>query len=189
MLDGELVRLRALESTDLERLYAWINDRELTRYLTARYPVSMAEEERWLKDIPANSLAGVQLAIETKDRVHIGSLGLHRVSAEDRNAHLGIMIGDKAYWSNGHGTDAIVTLLRFSFGEMNLHKVSLHVFDFNGRALACYKKCGFQEEARLRQHYFGEGRYWDVIAMGLLREEFEVLHGAARSATAAERSP
>ena len=188
MLVGELVRLRAFESTDLERVFTWINDREVTRFLTARYPVSHADEQRWLESGPANSIQGVRLAIETRGGVHIGSIGLHRLNAEDRNAHLGIMIGDKAYWSNGHGTDAITTLLRFAFGEMNLRKVSLHLFDFNDRALACYKKCGFQEEARLRQHYFGEGRYWDVFAMGVLRDEFEESHGLTRPAAAAETS-
>jgi RimJ/RimL family protein N-acetyltransferase len=71
-----------------------------------------------------------------------------------------------------------VTLLRFGFEEMNLNRVSLHVFEFNERAVACYKKCGFQMEGRLRQNYYGEGRYWDVFVMGILRDEFAALHGA-----------
>ncbi len=175
MLHGSMVNLRALESTDLERAYAWINDREVIRYLAARYPMSRADEQRWLDQGPANSMGGVRLAIETKDGVHIGSLGLHRISPEDRSASLGIMIGDKAYWSNGYGTDAMRTLLRFAFDEMHLHRISLHVFEFNERAMACYRKCGFREEARLRENYYGEGRFWDVLVMGILRGEFDAL--------------
>ncbi len=30
---------------------------------------------------------------------------------------------------------------------------------------------------RLRQHYYAEGRYWDVFVMAILRDEFEALHG------------
>ena len=183
MIEGKLVRLRAHELTDLERDYAWINDREVMRYITARYPVSQAEERRWLEEAPASSIPnGVRLAIETREGVHIGNLGLHRLAPEDRHAHLGIIIGDKDYWSNGYGTDAVVTLLRFAFHEMNLNRVALHVFDYNDRAIACYKKCGFQEEARLRDNYYGEGRYCDVLVMGILREEFEDAHGAAAEA-------
>ena len=104
-------------------------------------------------------------------------MDLHRVHAEDRKAGLGIMIGEKDYWSNGYGGDAIVTLLRFAFHEMNLNRVWLHVFEFNERARASYKKCGFREEGRLRQHYYAEGRYWDVFVMAILRDEFEALHG------------
>jgi RimJ/RimL family protein N-acetyltransferase len=178
MLEGQLVRLRALEATDLERAYRWINDAEVTRYLTARYPLSHADERRWLEEGPPNGFAGgVRLAIETKDGAHIGTLNLHQVRPEDRKAGLGIMIGEKDYWSNGYGTDAIITLLRFAFHEMNLHRVWLHAFEFNERGMACYRKCGFREEGRLRDHYYGEGRYWESIVMGILRDEFEVLHG------------
>jgi RimJ/RimL family protein N-acetyltransferase len=185
MLEGRQVRLRAVELDDLERYYAWMNDREVTRYLAADYPLSREDERRWLESAPANGFAnGVRLAIETKDGVHIGTVALHDVRGEDRRATLGVMIGDKQYWSNGYGSDAIVTLLRFAYDEMNLHRVQLHVFEFNERGIACYRKCGFVEEGRLRDHRYQEGRYWDVIVMGVLRDEFESLHGveAARAA-------
>lgn len=179
MLEGKVVRLRAMEAGDLEPNYRWMNDGEVIHFLAMRYPISRAEEDRWLANRPPNDFAhGVQLAIETKEGVHIGNLGLHDPHPEHRTAVLGIVIGEKDYWSNGYGTDAIVTVLRFGFSEMNLNRVSLHVFEFNERAIACYTKCGFQIEGRLRQNYFGEGRYWDVIVMGVLRGEFEALHGA-----------
>jgi len=174
MLEGRLVRLRAPEPSDVERAYQWINDREVTRFLQARYPVSHVDEEKWLAEASqGNSFGDVRLAIETKDGTHIGNMGLHRVRPEDRCATLGILIGDKSFWSRGYGRDAIMTLLRFAFYEMNLHKVSLHVFEFNERAMACYRKCGFLEEGRLRDEYYYDGRYWDILAMGVLRDEFE----------------
>ena len=178
MLEGKLVRLRAVEMEDLERDFTWVNDREVTRFLSMRYPISRAQEERWIRDRPPNDFSnGAFFAIETKDGVHIGNTNLMQANPEDRKAALGIMIGDKEYWSNGYGSDATVTLLRFGFGEMNLNRIWLHVFEFNERAQACYKKCGFVEEGRLRQHYYGMGRYWDVIVMGALRDEFAKLHG------------
>ena len=179
-LEGKLVRLRPIELDDLERDVTWINDPEVTRFIAARYPISRASEERWLREHPPNDFSqGVALAIETKDGgLHIGNIGLHQAQPEDRKASLGIMIGDKSFWSNGYGTDAICTLLRFGFDEMNLHRVSLHVFDFNERAQACYRKCGFVEEGRLRQHSYRQGRYWDTVVMAILRSEFEEQHGA-----------
>jgi RimJ/RimL family protein N-acetyltransferase len=182
MLAGTLVNLRPVDVTDVHRGHAWINDRDVARYVGHRYPLSMADEERWISEAPQNSARSVRLAIETKDGVHIGMIKLHDVYPEERRCGLRVMIGDKAYWSNGYGTDAIVTLLRFAFDEMNLNRVWLLVFDFNTRAYACYLKCGFREEGRLRQHYYHRGRYWDTIAMGILRNEFEALRGAAAEA-------
>lgn len=179
MLEGQLVRLRAVEPGDLEREYTWINDREVTRYLTARYPMSRADEERWIATYSTNSFAqSVTLAIETKaEGEHIGNINLHLAHAEDRKAGLGVMIGNKDYWGNGYGTDAITTLLRFAFYEQNLNRVWLTAFDFNERAVACYRKCGFVEEVRQRQDVYKEGRYRDVLFMGVLRRDFATLHG------------
>jgi RimJ/RimL family protein N-acetyltransferase len=50
--------------------------------------------------------------------------------------------------------------------------VWLHVYEDNPRGLRSYQKLGFREEGRLRQHAFHGGRYWDVITMGLLRDEW-----------------
>jgi len=181
MIEGKLTNLRAQEVTDLDRLHAWINDREVTRFLSMRYQVSYAAEEVWVRDRASRAIAfgDVHFAIETKDGVHIGGIGFHQTSPEDRRARLGVMIGDKAYWSKGYGTDAMVTFLRFAFGEMNLHRVDLTVDAENERAIACYRKCGFVEEVRQRRARYGRGRYGDQLIMGILRDEFSALWGAS----------
>jgi RimJ/RimL family protein N-acetyltransferase len=180
MIEGTLVRLRALEPADAERAYQWINDREVTQFLMARYPYSMVDEQSFISEAgKGNSFADLRVAIETKDGVHIGICGLHRARPEDRNAELGIMIGDKSYQSSGYGSDAMRTLIRFAFEQMNLHKVALGVFEFNQRAITVYRKCGFVEEGRFREDYYQDGRYWDVIRMSILRREWEVAHGVS----------
>jgi RimJ/RimL family protein N-acetyltransferase len=175
VLEGNIINLRPLETKDLEREFTWVNDSEVTQFLYIRYPMSRTDEERFLRDRPANDYGNIVLAIETKAGNHIGNIGLHQGKPEDRNASLGIMIGDKDYWSNGYGSDALLTLLGFGFHEMNLHRVWLHVYEFNERAISCYRKCGFLEEGRLRQHAYQKGRYWDTVVMGILRGEFDQL--------------
>ncbi len=174
MIEGKLVNLRAPEMTDLDRNATWVNDREVTRFLAFRYQMSLAAEEAWLRELASKptSYERVFFAIETKDGVHIGNTNLFEVKPEDRKAKLGIMIGDTSYWSKGYGSDALMTLLRFAFEEMNLNRVELDVFDFNERALASYRKCGFVEEGRRRQALFKAGAYHDVVLMGVLREDW-----------------
>jgi RimJ/RimL family protein N-acetyltransferase len=149
-----------------------------------RYPWSRAQEEKYLTEnaVKGSSFEDVRLAIETLDGVHIGMTGLHRPRPEDRGAELGILIGDKSFWSSGYGTDTVQTLLRFAFDQMNLHKVALGVFEFNERAQACYRKCGFVDEGRFREEYYQDGRYWDVLRMSILKREWQK---SQRSASAA----
>jgi RimJ/RimL family protein N-acetyltransferase len=183
MIEGRLINLRPREMSDLERMHRWINDREVTRYLGARYQMSLLAEENWLKEHISKPLAydRVAFCIETKDGATIGSIDFHAMSPEERKARLGVMIGEKEYWSKGYGTDAMLTFLRFGFDEMNLNRIDLTVFDGNERAKACYRKCGFVEEGRLRQDRYSRGAYSDTLIMGILRDEFYALHGGTET--------
>ena len=89
---------------------------------------------------------------------------------KNRLAELAILIGEKSSRGKGFGTDAVKTLCRFGFMEMGLHKITVKVFAFNTAAIRCYEKCGFVREGLLRKEYFREGKFHDVIVMGLLNE-------------------
>ncbi len=183
MIEGKLVNLRAVETTDVDRYHAWINDRDVTRHLAMRYPISYAAEESWIRQSTSSpgSYHNTRFAIETKDGVHIGGIDFHITIPENRKARLGVMIGDKAYWSRGYGTDAMLAMLRFGFDEMNLHRIDLTVDADNERATACYRKCGLTEEGRLRRVRFSGGRYVDQLVMGILRDEFYARRDTASS--------
>ena len=159
MLTGKLVRLRRWDAGDIDLALKWINDPDVIYWLAARYPTSRPEEEAWLQR-SANRQPGdgVSFAIETlAEGRPIGSTGLHDWKPENRTAVLGIMIGEKEFWSRGYGTDAMLTLLRFGFDEMNLNRISLIVLAENARGIAAYRKCGFVEEGRLRQEWYQRG--------------------------------
>jgi RimJ/RimL family protein N-acetyltransferase len=181
MLTGKLTRLRPLDVADLDRYLEWINDPEVVQFLGGTLPlVSRLAETDWLERTARKDVAygDVTLAIETLEGRHIGSIALHNPKQRDRHCSLGIMIGDKEYWSRGYGTDAIRTLLRLAFDEMNLNRVWLTVDEDNARGIACYRKCGFIEEARLRQDRYCAGRYHDTLIMGVLASEFRAIETA-----------
>lgn len=169
--DGERIRLRAREETDLEFAYRWFNDWETTKYLGQRYARSRDFERKWLaKGDPAFGEAS--FIIETLDDVlPIGWCGLHGATPEDRCAGLGIAIGDHDYLQGGFGTDAMRTLCGYGFNVMNLHRIELTVFDWNERAIRCYERIGFQREGVLRDAIFKAGRWNDLIEMSLLKGE------------------
>jgi RimJ/RimL family protein N-acetyltransferase len=89
------------------------------------------------------------------------------------DAWIGIGLGERAYWGKGYGSDALRVLLRFAFQELNLHRVTLNVFEYNTRALKTYERLGFTIEGTVREALLRDGRRWDLIFMGLLRQEWE----------------
>ena len=89
---------------------------------------------------------------------------------------MGIVIGEKQYNGHGYGSEAIQLLLAFGFRELELNSLYLRVFDFNEGALKSYRKCGLIEEGRLREAYFRDGRFHDIVIMSMLSDEFESSH-------------
>ena len=59
------------------------------------------------------------------------------------------------------------------YKRQNLNRLELEVYECNERAIRCYRKAGFREEGRLRQRVYRKGKYWDVLVMAVLKEEFE----------------
>ena len=171
MIQGERVRLRALEPSDLPDYHRWLNDPEVVRHLLIYAPLSMPDEEAWYEAMRADDSQMV-FAIETETGQHIGNLGLMHINWKDRTAELGIVIGEKSQWGKGYGQGAIRTMLAFVFGEMNLNRIYLRVYADHALAINAYRKCGFVEEGRLRQDVYSEGTYHDMLVMGILKQEF-----------------
>jgi RimJ/RimL family protein N-acetyltransferase len=170
MIEGSLTRLRAVGRSDLPTFVRWVNDPEVTEFLLLEQPTSLEEEEMWYEEMLKSK--DKVFAIETKDGRLIGTLGLINLDWDNRRADIGIMIGEKECWSRGFGTDAITTLLRYMFGELNLNRVSLFTDANNKRALRCYEKCGFRKEGVLRQYRFKRGKYVDDVQMSILRDDW-----------------
>ncbi|MFA6158027.1 MAG: GNAT family protein [Candidatus Paceibacterota bacterium] len=171
-LRGNMVNLRPLEESDLERCTRWINDPEVSRYLSGLWPLTMQAERKWLESHSTGSKSDVVLAIETKDGVHIGNIGFHNIKWTDGVAVSGAMIGDKRYWDKGYGTDAKMQLVNWAFSNLGLRKLCSQVIAFNARSLAYSKKCGYKVEGVLAKHVLRDGGYPDVVNLALFKEDW-----------------
>lgn len=178
--DGERVALRAIEPEDIDRYLVWVNDPEVTRWLSLRYPIGREGERQILERLSrTNGYENAAFAVDDRETgEHLGTISLFDARPEARVAELGIFIGAKARWGEGIGYDALVTLLRFGFWEMNLRRVELSVLDGNVRAKALYERVGFIEVGRRPGHWYKRGMSIDDFLMSIERSAFEARHGA-----------
>ncbi len=177
MIYGERIRLRAPERSDLPTFVEWLNDPEVTYGLSVYLPMSMAQEEKWFENMLTRSPDSQPMVIEAKRGdawVVIGNMGLFEFNHRAHSAEIGIMIGNKAYWNKGYGTESIGLILKHGFETLNLNRIMLRVYDNNPRAIRCYEKAGLSHEGRLRQAHYKDGEYVDVLMMSILREEWGV---------------
>ena len=173
MLEGEMVRLREYHKEDIPTVWKYVNDPEIKRTLVPGipFPWKLEEEEKWYEEQNAKGDT-YNFAIEKKaDGTYIGGCGINNVDWKNSVATVGIFLG-KDFLSQGYGTDAMKVLVKFIFDQMNIHKVILHVFSFNKRAIRSYEKVGFRIEGTLREQIYRDGKYYDEVIMGILKEDW-----------------
>ena len=176
MFDGEKVRLRALELTDLDAIMEHWNDLEMRLNTGRTTPDSRQNREdfirnAWkLKEEGRNYFFGIE---EKKTKEYLGHCSLYLINKIARSSGLGIFIYNKKNWNKGYGTDAMKVLLKIGFEFLNFHRIELSVYPYNTRGIHVYKKLGFREVGRRREARFMSGKYIDEIMMDLLKSEWE----------------
>jgi len=178
LFTGKLTRLTAEDPETMAKAFArWNLDSEYYRLLDSEPPRLWSEKKikDWFekdleKDDPNSFFFGIE-PLESDQP--IGFTGLFDLYWNHGDALVAIAIGEREYWGKGYGSDAMNTILRYAFQEMNLRRVTLIVFEYNPRAIRSYEKCGFVMEGRMRSMMQREGRRWDWLYMGILREEWE----------------
>lgn len=182
ILQGRAVRLSAVDPQEMGQAGSqWNRDSELDRLMDARaarlYSVK-ASKEHLEKELEKQEPDIYWFSIRrAEDDLLLGDIVLDVLQRNTGDAFVGLAIGDRGLWGRGYGTEAMKLLLEFAFCEVNLRRVTLTVFEYNPRAVRSYERAGFRHEGRLRNYLSREGRRWDVLYMGILREEWLVLNG------------
>jgi len=179
LYQGELVRFVAPDPQQAAgELAKWMRDSEFVRLLDtdpARL-LSVDKYKEWFEKDLIEEQKNDELffLIQTLEEARtIGMIGLDGIRWTHGDAWVGIGLGERDYWGKGYGTDAMRILQRYAFEELNLHRLSLSVFEYNPRAMRSYEKAGFVVEGRARQFLNRDGRRYDLIFMGILRDEWE----------------
>lgn len=165
--------LRAIEPWDARFLADLINDPDVRSVLGAYdlvFPMSVDMEERWIESV--SKTEEVHMTVTLKDSGSpLGIMSLKDINKRNGSAHLSIVL-EKKGWNKGFGTEAITGVLSFLFDKKNLHRVWLRVAEYNKRAIACYKKCGFKVEGTLREDHYTGDAWRNSHVMSILDNDF-----------------
>jgi RimJ/RimL family protein N-acetyltransferase len=177
-LQGDTVRLRAVEEGDLPLLVRWMNDPEVRYWLHhSDRPDATVELVRGRFGLTEERFPNLVWMIEEHGGRPVGHVALLQVDPHHKRAELAITIGEKECWSRGFGTDAIRTVLRHAFEDLGLRRVDLHTDADNARGIRCYEKCGFVREGVMRERRLRYGEPLDMVLMAVLRVEWEARKG------------
>lgn len=172
-LTGRQVILRSLEDDDMAHVTRWVNHPDVTHTMfTGQRPMSQAQvTAEWQRQIE-NPNHVIFLVEDRQTRRPVGLAGLYDIHPTARKAEFRILIGEKAFWNKGYGTEITELLTFYGFDRLNLNRVWLGVTAENKGGIRAYEKAGFRREGTLRQDLYRNSRYYDTVRMAVLREEY-----------------
>jgi ribosomal-protein-alanine N-acetyltransferase len=174
--NGKKVTIRKLKLSDAGELYKNVNDKEIARWtLTIPYPYPEEEAVKFIRkthyQIKTNK--GYVFGIVLKDTGKIiGAIGLIKINWTHKNAEAGYWIG-RSYWNRGLMTEAIELLLKFSFEQLQLHRVNAYVFTENITSKRVLEKNGFQREGEVREAIYKYETWKNLLIYGILQPDYK----------------
>ncbi len=173
-LIGERLYLRPLSIQDAEGNYpAWLNDEYICRYSehhVTPYTREMARE--YIQNLALSSDRIFLAIIDKQSDTHIGNIALSAISNLHRSAEFSLMIGEREFHSRGLAKEASLLMLQHGFASMNLHRIFCGTMHSNLPMQKLALSLGMQEEGRVRDEVYKDGKYHDTYRYSILKDEF-----------------
>ena len=176
-----MIRLEKFEKADFNQLINWINSEALLKNWAGdlfRFPLTEESLDWYIEDTnePGVSDAFVYKAVDTISGEVVGHISLGGMSYKNSSGRISRVFVDSVNHSGkGICQQMIKAVLKIGFEELNLHRVSLGVYDDNPQAINCYQKSGFKTEGISRDIMWYNEKWRSMIEMGMLESEWRAM--------------
>ena len=178
-LETERLNIRLFSNQDVQDLYEYCSDEQVTRYLpfeTYNNIADAIDRINFCIESYKNIQGPILWAIEYKENGKlIGSIDFVRWNEENKEAEIGYALNRK-YWNKGIMTEALKTVIKFGFEKMDLNRIEMHCDERNMGSARVMEKNGLKYEGTLRQKKWQKGEYMSLKCYSILREEYEKLN-------------
>ncbi len=162
-----MLELRKFESRDEELLVSYLNDEELTYFLSARIPQPYTNDSaRWW--VETGSSIGIVYAI-IYNGILVGSISAIPGEFEkQRTAEIGYWVA-RPYWGKGIASSALEEFTKRVFESTNLIRLYASVFEANSASAKVLSKCGYKLEAVLQSAIYKNGNVFNELHFSQIR--------------------
>ena len=161
------VKLIPIAESDTANIIRWRNSELVKQNLFSSDEVTVEIHQHWLSEYVMTGKC-CQFIIHVEHNP-VGTVFLKNIDYDNSKAEFGIFIGESTAHGKGYGTIATGLIADFGFQELKLNKIYLSVFHDNKGAIRSYEKAGFKEEGLMRQEYYKDGHFMDVLQMAMLK--------------------
>jgi RimJ/RimL family protein N-acetyltransferase len=171
----EDITLRRLQAVDASAMYRWMCDPEIAGNIGLSREPSLAASSEWIEHQARNP--SIEAFGIVADGMHIGNAVLDQIDPATRRARFSIYLGEGREWAHGTGTAAGYLILQRGFGEFGLDSIWLTVHAENARAIASYRRLGFETERIVDDGFLLGDRRLPLVHMAITAFRFLELDG------------
>ncbi len=177
-LQGKKVGLRAMIREDMPLYKKWLSDKNVTQYLEMGWrPYTEKDLDSTYLQATESQNSIIFVVCDSATGQPIGTAGLYLISWTCRRAQFNILLGEPSFYSKGYGTEVADLIIKYAFERLNLNTIYLGVNTENLGAIKSYEKAGFIKDGVHREFVYNNGRYYDSVAMSILRADYNKKHG------------
>ena len=160
LIEGNSVNLRSLELEDLEILKKWRNNK-VNRIHTREFRLlNMINQKHWFASIHKdNPPKFIMFGVTDKQKKLIGVCGLTYIDWKNRHCEISIIIFKKNWQKLKHAKDTVLLLTDHAFGELNMHRLWVEIFDTIPENIEFFESMNFVQEGMLRDKLWRD-RKW-----------------------------
>ena len=174
-LGTERLKLVKLNKSYLDSYFSIMSKQEVMEYYGME-PLTKREDAIVILDSMENGRKlnqSIRWGITLKESGQlIGTIGLNNLSLKSKRAEIGYELHPD-YWRQGYTTEAVSSVLDFSFGQLELYRIGAITYPANTSSNHLLLKMGFTLEGTLRGYLFQRNQSHDAYVFSLTRPEWD----------------
>ena len=167
------VSIRPITEADTPKIVKWRNTPSVVEHFIYRTPLTEEAHLNWFHNRVQTGNVAQFMITDTETGEEVGSVYLRDIDRDNRKCEYGIFIGEDSCRGKGIGSAAAKLALDYAFDTLGLNRVFLRVFADNTRAIKSYENAGFVYEGKFRDDVIIDGKAYDMVFMGILREDWK----------------
>jgi UDP-4-amino-4,6-dideoxy-N-acetyl-beta-L-altrosamine N-acetyltransferase len=153
-----------LSDDEIEFVRNCRNHDEIRKWMNSDYIIPLQEHIDFISNLKQDNKNYYWLV--NMEEVNIGVISLNRIDLNNKNAYCGMYLNQFQILEEGAKL-IFDDFKKLVFDYANFHTLKIEIIDTNIRAVKFAKKMGFIEEGRLKEFVLRNGKWHDMIILGI----------------------
>ncbi|MBN1472356.1 MAG: UDP-4-amino-4,6-dideoxy-N-acetyl-beta-L-altrosamine N-acetyltransferase [Syntrophaceae bacterium] len=171
IIGKDIFYLRSIRAEDKGKIYGWRNLPDVAKYMYTDHQITKEEHNHWFEQIINDKSRKYWIIVY--DNEEVGLVNLYDIDTQNERCSWAFYITNLNLRGKGVGSLVEYHTLNHVFGRLRYNKLCCEVLIFNQSVIKMHKSFGFQQEGLFRQHRIKNGQFVDVVALAILKSEWD----------------